>query len=89
MCSTRPQGVAMSHREALARCVHLAQEYARQSDDSLPELHVSFAQLASRVARIVASDYCSQVRESSLAVRADERAVRGCRWGPLQPPSSA
>jgi hypothetical protein len=26
----------------------------------LPELHVSFAHLASRVARIVASDYCAQ-----------------------------
>mmetsp|Transcript_6623 Transcript_6623/g.7611 ORF Transcript_6623/g.7611 Transcript_6623/m.7611 type:complete len:607 (+) Transcript_6623:223-2043(+) len=58
--TSRPQGIPISHKDALDNCVTLAQKWMGKSDEKLPDLPMSYKQLGQRMDRILASAYFTQ-----------------------------
>eukprot|EP00240_Pyramimonas_obovata_P002254 CAMPEP_0118934212 /NCGR_PEP_ID=MMETSP1169-20130426/13698_1 /TAXON_ID=36882 /ORGANISM="Pyramimonas obovata, Strain CCMP722" /LENGTH=524 /DNA_ID=CAMNT_0006877089 /DNA_START=167 /DNA_END=1738 /DNA_ORIENTATION=+ len=60
LVASRPQGVAISHKDALDSCHNLALKWMSKSQEMIPELNCSFSDLVARLDRILSSDYFTQ-----------------------------
>ena len=59
--TSRPATSTMHHHEALRRCTALAQAWAARTSAPVPELAMSLERLRDRCARVLSSEYCTQV----------------------------
>eukprot|EP00854_Cymbomonas_tetramitiformis_P003879 gene3879-4840_t len=61
LITSRPQGLPISHKDAIERCAAIADKWMARSDEKLPDFPISFGDLAGRLQRILNSDYFTQV----------------------------
>ena len=94
--TSRPPTSTVHHHEALRRCTALAQAWAARASAPVPEVATSMERLRDRCARVLSSEYCTQipVLQTCTADTARQTAAAAAAAGAAGaalagPPSSA
>ncbi|XP_030511268.1 uncharacterized protein LOC115757652 isoform X2 [Rhodamnia argentea] len=86
---SRPADSSLSHKNALQKCVHHAQQWIANSDEPIePDSSVTYASLRERLNKIIASDYFTTTPEMKAPVDMAAAAASG-NYAPFQVPVTA